>query len=91
MQRKISDDAIRDSVASLRMADGILRDLVAAGAIDDVVNDLPTLLAVACDEIARLESLALLIETAMDDPASSTRHAASRPRPRIDRLRRRAS
>lgn len=49
--RNLSTDTIRDSVASLRMARGILRDLARAGALGDSEDDLPALLAATYDEI----------------------------------------
>lgn len=50
-QMTLRDDALQDSAASLRMADGILRELVEAGAVDGDPNDLASLLAVTYDEI----------------------------------------
>lgn len=53
-QRNLSADTIRDSVASLRMARGILRDLERAGALDDADDDLPALLGATYDDIAEI-------------------------------------
>lgn len=50
--RNLREDALEESAASLRMADGILRELVEAGAVEGDPDDLATtLLAVTCDEI----------------------------------------
>jgi len=49
--RNVSDDALQDSAASLRMADGILRELVEAGAVDDDACHLAELFASTCDGI----------------------------------------
>jgi hypothetical protein len=49
--RSVPDDVIRDSVSSLRMADDILREMAEAGALDTDAEVLPSLLAVAYDEI----------------------------------------
>lgn len=76
--RNLSDDTIRDSVASLRMARGILRDLARAGALDDSDDDLPALLAATCDEIAVISDDLGDIE-ACDAPAIERGHKECAP------------
>jgi hypothetical protein len=50
--RNLREDALEDSAASLRMAGGILRELVEAGAVDGDPTDLASLLATTYDEVA---------------------------------------
>jgi hypothetical protein len=68
--RNLREDALQDSAASLRMANGILRELVEAGAVDGDPDDLATLLAATYDEIVGISQE--LGEDGEDDDAGSS-------------------
>ena len=70
--RNPREDTLMDSAASLRMADGILRDLVETGAVDPDANDLASILAVTYDEIVGLSMELGGAGHEMDDESSHT-------------------
>lgn len=84
--RNVSDDALQDSVASLRMADGFLRDLADAGAIGpaDLAHDedLDDMFDLVCDAIARdsltgVAEVLRLTEQRLEDLAVLVGHRVS--------------
>ena len=70
--RNPREDTLLDSAASLRMADGILRDLVETGAVDPDASDLASILAVTYDEIVGLSMELGGAGQEMDDESSHT-------------------
>jgi hypothetical protein len=70
--RNLREDALEDSAASLRMAGGILRELVEAGAVDGDPTDLASLLAITYDEIAGISMDLGACATEMEDESSHT-------------------